>query len=115
MGDVPRRVPGGAFGVGSGPPDRLIDPAAGCRQRQPHPRQFPFFFPLALGGEGVEVCQAFGRPILVGAQFGQSVDHKFVIVPGLSLCAHHGDRLVAATVPSHKLRESRPQLLSVHD
>ncbi|MEU5718102.1 hypothetical protein AB0G71_20360 [Streptomyces sp. NPDC020403] len=59
--NVFRRVPSGAFGVGSSPFNRLIDPAAGGNQRQPHPKQLPLNLAPAGGGEGVEVGQNGSR------------------------------------------------------
>ncbi|MFD8688214.1 hypothetical protein [Streptomyces sp. NPDC059651] len=66
-GNVFRRVPSGAFGVVSGPFNRLIDPAAGGNQRQPHPKQLPLNLAPAGGGEGVEVGQTVGGTALVKA------------------------------------------------
>lgn len=55
-GDVLRRVPGAALGVGRGPFDRLVGPVAGGDQRQAHPEQFPRILVPALGGEGAPVA-----------------------------------------------------------
>lgn len=103
--NVLRRVPGVAFGVGSGPFNRLVGPTAaaisGNRiQYSSHSRS-----PSALGVEGVEVGQGVGRAPLVEAQIGEGVKNPVVAVVGVGLGTHHGDRFPAPSVSGQESRE----------